>query len=292
MKIRYSELFASFQGEAEFTGMPSIWLRFFGCNLECNGFGQCDPTNPDTYDLPYKTIPVKNYKTMQELPVFDKGCDSGYSWSTRFKHLAFDANEKELAEQLLRVMDEKMGITDWKHRVLSTEPQLCFTGGEPMMQQKGMAAILRELENITGAPCPQITIETNATKPIQPDAFAEIRDRTKKIHFAMSPKLFSVSGEKDAVKQSIIESYIDIADTAAIKFVHNGTQKAWNELSDLEPWLSALPEHVTLWVMFAGATKESQEGKAIADFANEAINRGYRVAARVHCAVFGNTMGT
>jgi organic radical activating enzyme len=42
--IRYSEIFYSFQGEAEMAGKPTVWIRFFGCNLECNGFGQEHPT--------------------------------------------------------------------------------------------------------------------------------------------------------------------------------------------------------------------------------------------------------
>ena len=54
MKIRYSEMFYSFQGEAELAGTPTVWLRFFGCNLECNGFGQESPEDPSTYELPYK----------------------------------------------------------------------------------------------------------------------------------------------------------------------------------------------------------------------------------------------
>ena len=51
--VLYSEIFKSIQGEGHYTGVPTTWLRFFGCNLECNGFGQDDPTDPSTYKLPY-----------------------------------------------------------------------------------------------------------------------------------------------------------------------------------------------------------------------------------------------
>ena len=40
MKLRYSEAFYSVQGEGRFVGVPSIFLRVFGCNFECAGFGQ------------------------------------------------------------------------------------------------------------------------------------------------------------------------------------------------------------------------------------------------------------
>ena len=39
-KLRYSEMFYSVQGEGKFVGVPSVFLRLFGCNFECPGFGQ------------------------------------------------------------------------------------------------------------------------------------------------------------------------------------------------------------------------------------------------------------
>ena len=40
MKIKYSEAFYSIQGEGRWVGTPSVFLRMFGCNFECRGFGQ------------------------------------------------------------------------------------------------------------------------------------------------------------------------------------------------------------------------------------------------------------
>ena len=61
-KFYYSEIFYSIQGEGHYTGVPTAWIRFFLCNLQCNGFGQLDPTNPDTYDLPFQDFDVKSVK--------------------------------------------------------------------------------------------------------------------------------------------------------------------------------------------------------------------------------------
>ena len=47
----YSEIFYSPQGEGHYTGYPTVWLRTFLCNLQCDGFGQDDPTDESTYDL-------------------------------------------------------------------------------------------------------------------------------------------------------------------------------------------------------------------------------------------------
>ena len=87
----YSEIFYSVQGEGHYTGVPTAWLRFFLCNLQCNGFGQEDPTDESTYKLPYKDIDVSQYNTMEELPVFEYGGASSYSWAKS----AEDSNEKE-----------------------------------------------------------------------------------------------------------------------------------------------------------------------------------------------------
>ena len=42
MSLKYSETFYSAQGEGKYVGIP-LWMRL--CNLQCNGFGQKDPTD-------------------------------------------------------------------------------------------------------------------------------------------------------------------------------------------------------------------------------------------------------
>ena len=65
-KYLYSEIFDSVQGEGEYTGYPTAWLRFFLCNLQCNGFGQEDPTDPSTYQLPYEEIDITDKKNVSQ----------------------------------------------------------------------------------------------------------------------------------------------------------------------------------------------------------------------------------
>lgn len=289
MRIRYSELFTSFQGEATYTGMPSVWLRFFGCNLECRGFGQDNPADASTYVNEFETIDISRINHMRDLPVISRGCDSSYSWSAKFKHLAFDQNEHELAEQILRLSEEKLGTSNMIHKVTKRPIQLAFTGGEPMMQQKAMGQIMQQMvARMDGNRVPQVTIETNGTKPRKAD-FDAVIENTERLHFAISPKLFNVSGERNAVDLDVIADYANIADSCAVKFVMNGTDESWRELEQYEHQLRELP--VSLWIMPVGATVEDQSTPQVARIADEAMLRGYQVSVRAHAYVYGNAMG-
>jgi 7-carboxy-7-deazaguanine synthase len=75
-KYTYSEIFHSIQGEGHYTGVPTAWIRFFLCNLQCDGFGQKFPTKPDTYELPYADFDAHSVDRVEDLPVWEKGCDS------------------------------------------------------------------------------------------------------------------------------------------------------------------------------------------------------------------------
>lgn len=296
--IRVSEIFSSFQGEGVYTGMPSLWIRLFGCNLRCDGFGQVDPTNPESYVLPYKTIDVKRYKQMSDLPVFSFGCDSSYSWEAKFKDLVKDYTEQQIVDELILMGKRDFGIDlssrggsdAWQHPVTHTRSQLCFTGGEPMLQQSAINRICRELQDRGICP-PQITIETNATKLI---TSLNIRNCTSNLHFSCSPKLYSVSGEKSVVRYDVLDQYHNECDSGALKFVHDGSQRAWDELDEVISHLGYLADdkNWSFWIMPVGSTLESQDTNFLGSVAMEAMRRGFNISHRVHISVFGNMIGT
>ena len=296
MKIRVSELFYSFQGEALYAGKPSAWIRFFGCNLECNGFGQTDPTNPETYVLPYQSFDISQIKKIEDLPVWKHGCDSSYSWSAKYKHLVHDYQAEDVADKLTEMMKHDTNPDGlWVHPQTKMDTQLCFTGGEPMMWQKAMDAIIAEYGKRDNLP-KLVTIETNATQKIQP-FFAQLIDYSNiDFHFAMSPKLFTVSGEKDVVDPEIIASYMRMGYSHVIKFVVNGTKECWEEVDQSVAKIREAAARYALfdpvfWIMPVGATKDQQEDVQVADISIEAMKRGFNIATRNHCYVFGNVIG-
>lgn len=301
MNIKYSEIFYSFQGEAELAGKPSVWLRFFGCNLECNGFGQDNPADESSWELPFKDADLSLIKTVEELPVFSKGCDSSYSWSNRYKHLCPSESVEEVCDKIEAQLPNGRFVQD-EHSPGATDTMLCFTGGEPMLRQKHMQAIVEEF--IKRGNCPKtVTVETNGTKPIT-SAFKDwlsliTYELDMRWHWAISPKLLHTAGEKDAVIPDVIVGYADACSrvTTILKFVCNGTDASWNEIDEalkntsLEfADISDVVSFPDVWIMPVGATKEQQE--SVVDIVMETMRRGYKVATRNHAYVFGNQIGT
>lgn len=297
---RYSEIFYSFQGEAELAGKPTVWIRFFGCNLECNGFGQEHPHLPETHILPYKTFDIDTVQRIEDLPVWNLGCDSSYSWSARYKKLVHNHTAEEIVDKLTALMvSETNPAGDFIHPVTNQDTQLAFTGGEPMLNQKAMIEIVREFKRRGN--CPRtITVETNATKPISEELKDFIETEYNGLgyrwHWAMSPKLLHVSGEVDAVLPEIIFEYCSVSASAVLKFVHTGSTAAWIEMdAHQENIYEYFKQHQCyppeMWIMPVGATKDQQEQANIATLSMEAMQRGYNIATRNHCYVFGNVIG-
>jgi len=153
-------------------------------------------------------------KTIEQLPVWSFGCDSSYSWSQRYKHLAHDASVSEVADRLIEANKNQHNPEGlFTHPTTGQDVMLCFTGGEPMLQQKAMMEILIEL-SMRGNMPKIVTVETNATKPLSDELRRFIATDFrfmggKRWHWSMSPKLFNVSGEKDVVMPEVIrELYI------------------------------------------------------------------------------------
>lgn len=288
-KYSYSEIFGhTFQGEAHYTGIPTIWLRFWGCNFECKGFGQEHPEDPSTYDLDYENIDISKYSSMEELPVFHRGCDSSYSWAKKFKHLA----HTDTAEGIVKALRDLLPGSTFQHPKSKQYSHLAFTGGEPMMSQTAIVDILKQFD-AEGQRAPYITIETNGTQPIR-SKFKDIQDyQPRELFWSVSPKLY-LSGEKweDAIQPGVVAEYKNVIrnTNGQLKYVSNGTQRSWDEVEKATDLYREAGVDWPVWIMPVGADLEMQESHQ-AKISDQAIERGYNVAARVHVFVYGNVIG-
>lgn len=291
-KYRYSEIFRSIQGEGQYTGVPTVWFRTWGCNFECKGFGANNPSEVDVNDLPYMTIKLDDIKKMDDLPVFEFGCDSSYSWSKRFQHLSHQKTAEDIAEEIMCLLPEKQ----FTHPQTNLDYHLAFTGGEPMMSQSAIVNIMNSFRLSERGTLPRnITIETNGTQKPR-DNFKELFSNNGiffgELFWSCSPKL-SASGEKweDAIKPDIIREYYNISDQGQLKYVVDGSDKCWREVEDATKLYRDSGVTFPVWIMPVGATLEEQE--AIQETITlQAIELGYNVSPRVHAWIFGNKLGT
>ena len=294
-KYYYSEIFYSIQGEGHYTGVPTAWIRFFLCNLQCNGFGQIDPTNPDTYDLPFLDYDVSKIKRVEDLPVWEKGCDSSYTWAKKYKHLMGQETPQVLANKIVDVLkNEDNPEGKFLHPVSKQHQHLCITGGEPLMPtgQEATIGIYRELQKQDNLPS-SMTFETNGTQMLKPNFIDWVKEIDTEIFFSCSPKLFTVSGEesKKAIKPEVVAEYRKLSSKGQLKFVVGDKDREWNEIEEaLEKFRSAGVDW-PVWIMPVGAREEEQSATA-GEVAQKAFRRGYNVAARVHVYLFGNAIGT
>lgn len=287
----YSEIFYSPQGEGHYTGRPTVWVRFFLCNLTCDGFGQIDPTDKSTYELPYRDFDLSDIKSVEELPVFDKGCDSSYSWSKRYKHLAKRKTASQIVDEIINSMRSESNPEGLFEHPVSLQPiHLAFTGGEPMLNQTAMIDIIAEIVNRDNR-LSHITIETNGTKPMTSEFKQFISTSGLDVFMSVSPKLFNVSGEltSKAIKPEVVYEYSQYA-WGQLKFVMSPSDAAWSELNEVLPLYKHTLIGYDVWIMPVGATDAGQAQTA-ADVAVRSIKAGYNVSGRVHLQIFGNAIG-
>ena len=293
----YSEIFYSVQGEGVYTGVPTAWLRFFLCNLQCNGFGQEDPTDESTYKLPYKDVDVSKYNAMEELPVFEYGCDSSYSWAKKFKGLQRQGEPEEIAHKIIDSMRNEWNPDGLFRHPGGTHQHMCFTGGEPLMRhgQQCSIDVMSEFRQTSNHPR-SVTYETNGTQELS-DNFKEFYNNNGmydgELFFSVSPKLWHVAGEKadKAINPKLVKEYSVLSKgRGQLKFVLTPHKEAWNELESAIAAFRDAGVNYPVWIMPVGATVEGQK-LVDGDVARMAFERGYSVAARVHTYMWGNLIG-
>jgi organic radical activating enzyme len=290
-QITYSEIFYSIQGEGRYSGVPTVWLRLFGCNLTCDGFMQDNLDDPDSWRLDYKDIDVSAYAAMGDLPVFQRGCDSSYSWAKRFRPLA----SKESADAIARRLRDLLPGQTFRHPQSGQDAHLAFTGGEPLMQQPAIMAVLDPLRDSGDAPR-YITAETNGTRHLTKafTAYLEhmLASTAKEWFWSVSPKI-RTSGEPwdKTIQPDIVGAYAAASPHGQLKYVVDGDDRTWDEVERATALYRDAGAEFPVFIMPVGGRVEDQR-RIAANIAEQTIQRGYNLAPRVHCYLFGNALGT
>ena len=289
-KIKVSEVFYSLQGEGRFIGVPSVFLRTYGCNFTCAGFG-CGPGETSTGADDVAEV-VHLYNRFEELPLEETGCDSYASWHPAFKHLSPTQTTEELVERMLALTPNNM----WQQNN-GNDVHLVITGGEPLLGWQRAYSEL--LSHPRMADLKNITFETNGTQELHKDFRHFLLDWTlnsrlgKKgpgaLTFSVSAKL-SASGEKweDAIRPDIVMSYADIGHTY-LKFVVETDEHIHEAIRATDEYRRAGFTGVIYLMPQGGVVQPYDKNKL--RIANICVEQGWNYSPRLHVDLWGNGWG-
>ena len=260
-------------------GVPSVFLRTFGCNFKCAGFGM--PKGELSEE--YLKIDSNNYSEYGRLPLVSTGCDSYASWDPRFKHLSPLLSTDSIADAIV----DSLPYKEWR------DEHLVITGGEPLLGWQKQYPDLLSHPKMAGLK--EITFETNGTMRLT-TAFKEyLKDWAfgsdeREITFSISAKL-PCSGEPwdDAIKPEVVCDYENYG-TAYLKFVIATEQ----DFADAECAIAAYRKagfkgHVYLMPVGGVESVYALNNRTVADLA---MKNGLRYSDRLQVPLFKNEWGT
>lgn len=290
MKFKVTELFYSSQGEGKYVGCPSIFIRLFGCNLTCFGFGM--PKGEKSNERNIIAENINSYKTIEDIPLAKTGCDSFVAWDTRFKKFSMNYTSEELISKIEEEISkvQKTDETNFLHIGKNKDIHIVMTGGEPLLGwQKGYIELFDLINEKMNKQQWHLTFETNGTQKLHPD-FIEFLNEHQNIEvtFSVSPKL-SESGEdwSKTIRPEAIETYSKIKNGYIYgKFVIGKE----DEFAEVEQAITELKFLEDVMIMSVGGCYD--EYKALSPtIATWCLERGYRYTPRLHVDLFGNAWG-
>jgi len=287
-KLKVAELFYSIQGEGRYMGVPSVFLRTFGCNFTCSGFGMPKGERSHENDLIAITASTDEnmYPTYKDLPLVSTGCDSYASWDPRFKHLSPVLDTDNIVDSIMDILPYKK----WE------DEHLVITGGEPLLGWQRSYPDLLNNEKMKSLK--EITFETNGTQALSTEFRQYLlnwslgrKDRGyNALTFSVSPKL-SVSGEKweEAICPEIIAQYQDVGHTY-LKFVVATEEDAEEAMEAIELYKST-GFRGSVYLMPVGGIESvyAMNNRKVAEMA---MKNGLRYSDRLQVPLFKNEWGT
>jgi organic radical activating enzyme len=302
-KFEWSETFISVEGEAQFVGHPTAYIRFARCNFKCAGFN--NPNNliePSGY-APLEYDPALTNR-LEDLEPNEMGCDSQYAVNPDFTHIWHSGDENDLAEEVFSLLPRGQ----WNNPDTGTATILSLTGGEPTLRIKNWKALLDHplLETLS-----HLLIETNCSVPLKHEHMTMLGDwidsgsskhvEERTVTWSNSPKL-SNSGElwKAAIKPEVANSQLLVDEfqlsgnvNQYFKFVCDDSDKSFDEVAKAMAQYhdAGIPKNTPVYIMPESCVT-SQQDEIAKNVALKCIDRGYILCYRVHMPLFANAIGT
>jgi 7-carboxy-7-deazaguanine synthase len=280
-KIKIAELFYSIQGEGRYMGVPSVFLRTFGCNFKCAGFGM--PRGELSAEANELGQLAHMFNKYEELPLVSTGCDSYASWHPDFKDLSPMLTSEAIADRICEILPHN----EWK------DEHLVITGGEPLLGWQ--RAYPELLSHPKMSELKEITFETNGTQTLSSEFKEYLTDWAfgsdeREITFSVSAKL-PCSGEKweEAILPEVVCEYEQVG-TAYLKFVIATEQDFEDAQRATEEYRKAgFKGHVYLMPVGGVESVYALNNKNVAVLA---MKNGLRYSDRLQVPLFKNEWGT
>ena len=282
-KIKIAELFYSIQGEGRYMGVPSVFLRTFGCNFKCAGFGMPrGELSMEAAGIAATHSLITPFQKYEDLPLVSTGCDSYASWMPEFKDLSPMLTSEAIADRIMEILPQDYWVDE----------HLVITGGEPLLGWQRAYPDL--LNNTKMRDLKEITFETNGTQKLTPEFKAYLAKWNsvvgREVTFSVSAKL-PASGEKweEAILPEVVCEYEQVG-TAYLKFVV-ATEE---DIKDAERAVgqfryAGFDGHVYLMPVGGVESVYTLNAKNVA---LAAMKRGWRYSDRLQVPLFKNEWGT
>jgi len=246
------EHFYSIQGEGRYVGTPSLFFRFGGCNMKCEGFGCVEASSQGVEVL---------------------GCDTVYAVNK--EHFAHSWSAVEHAQTLLNVLE----LYD-----LPGPVDIVLTGGEPLIYAND--PIFVEFLEALVARGHHITFETNGSLAVDFEHFTVYKECT----FALSIKLSnSAEPHSKRVRGDVIYNIATNAKDAFFKFSIDAESITLGLEEELAEILMHSPK-TKVYCMPLGGNKEEVEANTepLIEFCKA---HGYNFSDRLHIRIWNENKG-